>query len=345
MASIRSIYGFCFNCGCPKPNHSSYTHPDPPACTRCNGHHLPLLHRGNDSGRRFKLRDQKRKVANGDANQEMPPAATLVPQQQGTRPGLLPPAGNKHQASVSANGVSTRTAQVLLNVRPVTVTSENGDSLYTYAFLDNDYTDTLVDRELSDQLNLEGTLEQISIKTIRKSEELLESQCVSFTLSPVEGCGHNIEVNIAFVLPDLNQLEKALPETLDIKDYPHLRDLTFPEVDAKQVSIILGDKVPAAHLQNGVRFPPDNNGIYGYRFPLSWSIAGPLNSRQRKQVTVNFLSVGAQPEDPTEHFWKVKDYGLRKTGDKPPSVEDKRALKILEDTTTFVNGHYEVDLL
>lgn len=41
----------------------------------------------------------------------------------------------------------------------------------------------------------------------------------------------------------------------------------------------------------------------------------------------------------------MKDYGVPKTGNKPPSVEEMRALKILEDTTTFVNGHYEVDLL
>lgn len=196
--------------------------PHPRACTKCTGHHLSLLHKGNDSGRRFRLRDQKRKFANGDANQEMPPAATLVLQQQGTRQGLVPPAGNKHQASVS-----TRTAQVLLNVRPVNVTSENGDFLFTYAFLDNGCTDALVDRELSDQLNLEGTFEQI-IKTVRNSEELVERQCVSFTLSPVEGCGHNIEDNVAYVLPDLSQLEQVLSKTLDIKDYPHLRDLNFP---------------------------------------------------------------------------------------------------------------------
>lgn len=156
--------------------------PHPRACTKCTGHHLSLLHKGNDSGRRFRLRDQKRKVANGDANQEMPPAATLVPQQQGTRQGLVPPAGNKHQALVSANGVSTRTAQVLLNVQPVNVTSENGDFLFTYAFLDNGCTDTIVDRELSDQLNLEGTFEQI-IKTVSGFQQ---------PLLPCSGCQNHI---------------------------------------------------------------------------------------------------------------------------------------------------------
>ncbi|XP_022784666.1 LOW QUALITY PROTEIN: uncharacterized protein LOC111325175 [Stylophora pistillata] len=338
-------YGFCFNCGCPKPNHSGSACPEPPACTKCTGHHLTLLHKENDSGRRFRTRDQKGDVVNNNANQQVPPAATPPLQPQGSRQEIEPPAGNKHQSSVSSGCISTERAQVLLNVLPVTVTTENGASLSTYGFLDNGCTDTLIDSELADQLNLEGPLEQISIKTIRNKEELIGSKCVSFTLSPVEGCSRDIDVNEAYVLPDLNQSEQILPEKVDFKDYPHLQDLTFPEVDMKRVSIIVGNNVPAAHLQNEVRFPPDENGPHGYRSPLGWSIAGPLNSSRRKQASVNFLSVGTQHEDPIERFWKIEDYGATRTGDKPLSIEDKQALKILEDTTTFVNGHYEVGLL
>ena len=51
-----------------------------------------------------------------------------------------------HQAALSLTKVSTAGAQVLLNVVPVTVTVEDGNSLSTYAFLDNGCTDTLIDR-------------------------------------------------------------------------------------------------------------------------------------------------------------------------------------------------------
>ena len=106
-----------------------------------------------------------------------------------------------------------------------------------------------------------------------------------------------------------------------------------------------GNNVPAAHLQNEVRVPPDNNSRYGYRCPLGWSLAGPLTNRTKGKAAANFLSVGIQPVDQIERFWKIEDYGAAKESDKPLSIEDRRALKILEETTTFIDGRYEVGLL
>ena len=106
-----------------------------------------------------------------------------------------------------------------------------------------------------------------------------------------------------------------------------------------------GNNVPAAHLQNEVRVPPDNNSRYGYRCPLGWSLAGPLTNRTKGKAAANFLSVGIQPVDQIERFWKIEDYGAAKESDKPLSIEDRRALNILEDTTTFIDGRYEAGLL
>ena len=117
--------------------------------------------------------------------------------QQGAVQGVRPQTSNNHQAAISSTEVYTARAQVLLNVVPVTVTVEDGNSLSTYAFLDNECTDTLIDRELAGRLSLKGTSEEIGIKTIRGSEESVETQRVSFTLSPVEGCGSDIEVDEA----------------------------------------------------------------------------------------------------------------------------------------------------
>ena len=37
-------YGYCFNCGLEKPGHGSASCPEPPACAKCSGRHLTLLH-------------------------------------------------------------------------------------------------------------------------------------------------------------------------------------------------------------------------------------------------------------------------------------------------------------
>ena len=94
-----------------------------------------------------------------------------------------------------------------------------------------------------------------------------------------------------------------------------------------------------------MRAPAEKNNPYGYRCSLGWRIAGLLTGRKRKETAVNFIAIGHQPNDLLNRFWKIEDYGTTKPGGKPLSVEDKRALQIIKDTTTFVHGHYEISLL
>ena len=45
--------GFCFNCSVERPGHASSSCPEPPACSKCPGHHLSILHTGKaQDGRR-----------------------------------------------------------------------------------------------------------------------------------------------------------------------------------------------------------------------------------------------------------------------------------------------------
>ena len=46
-----------------------------------------------------------------------------------------------------------------------------------------------------------------------------------------------------------------------------------------------------------------------------------------------------------EKFWASEAYGFGNDGDIANSVEDNRALEILEGTTRLKNGRYEVGLL
>ena len=117
-------------------------------------------------------------------------------------------------------------------------------------------------------------------------------------------------------------------------------------MDIKRVSILVGSNIPYAHIQKEVRVPEDKTkGLYGCRCALGWCVSGPYDVKCRQGVSANFVSLGRKPDDLIERFWNLEDYGAVKSGEKPLSVEDKRALKIIEDTTRLVDGHYEVGLL
>ena len=326
---FAASYGFCFNCGCVTPDHTATSCPEPPSCAYCPSHHLSLLHRDvNINGRRRYPRNTKDKNTNNSSNGNVLAANTGV-QAQVTEPS----SGNKTPTTLTSAGANTTKTQVSLNIVPVIITAANGSTTSTYAFLDNGCTDTLIDRELADQLCLNGAPEQLGISTITNTDQVVNSQRVSFTLSPADGYGEDIDIDEAYVLPQLNQSEQVLPESVDISMYPHLQDLKFPEVDVKRVSILVGSNAPKAHLQREVRAPVEKNNPYGYRYPLGWTIAGPLTDKRHRGTSVNFISVGHQPDDLVERFWQIEDYGTSKPEGKPLSVEDRRALQTIKTKT------------
>ena len=96
----------------------------------------------------------------------------------------------------------------------------------------------------------------------------------------MESFGESIEVSEAYVLPDLNQSQRALPERIDVHNHPHLCDIEFPAVDIKRVSILVGNNIPYAHIQKEVRVPEDaRKGLYGSRYPLGWCVCGCCGSK------------------------------------------------------------------
>ena len=337
--------GFCFNCGLERPGNGSGSCPDPPACSKCPGRHLSLLHTDQtQDSRRPNPPNNKDSKDKGDK-----PSATSHPTgHEGVNMGqtAIADSGKPETTSISSAGLSTTETQVLLNVVPVIITAKNGNAVSTYAFLDSGCTDTLIDRSLVDHLDIQGTPEQIGINTITSSDNVVESNRVSFALSSLESFGESIEVSEAYVLPDLNQSQRALPEQIDVQNYPHLCDIEFPAVDVKRVSILVGNNIPYAHIHKEVRVPEDEEkGLYGCRYPLGWCVVGRYGVRDPQGVSVNFVSVDRKPVDLIEKFWKLEDYGAVKSGEKPLSVEDKRAMQIIEDTTRLVDGRYEVGML
>lgn len=296
--SLRFVtgYGFCFNCGTQNPGHSSNTCPEPPTCSRCPGRHLEILHKdytGRFNNRKPRAKNQDKGVSTDRQNNPTQQASN-------NKSGVT---DKKPEAVVSVSGVT----QVLLNVVPVTITSENGKATSTYAFLDNGCTDTLIDQELGNLLQIKGTPEDIQINTITASDQPRKAQRAKFTLSPIDRSGDSLES--AYILPDLNQSGRVLPGQAEVSHYPHLQDLEFPDVNIKRVSILVGSNLPMADIQKEVRAPEDKkNGLFAYRFPFGWSLSGPLDINGIRTSSANFISLDRSLNDQVERFWAVEDY-------------------------------------
>ena len=113
-----------------------------------------------------------------------------------------------------------------------------------------------------------------------------------------------------------------------------MQDLQFPEVTLWRVSILVRSNLPGAHVQHEVGVPQEGmSGLFGYQYPLGWSLSGPLGVKSHRKASMNFISVDRQLNDQVEKFWAVEDYGATKANKKPLSVEDQQALKIIKDTT------------
>lgn len=104
-------YGFCFNCGCAKPDHSAISCPQPPGCAYCPSYHLSLLHREvtTNQSRRYP-RDIRDRNINNQTSGNVSVAKTEVPVQVAE-----PPLGNKPPTSITSAGANTTKTQVSLN--------------------------------------------------------------------------------------------------------------------------------------------------------------------------------------------------------------------------------------
>ena len=108
----------------------------------------------------------------------------------------------------------------------------------------------------------------------------------------------------------LNISELSIPRDRDVDRWSHLQGLQFPEIDNKEVRVVIGCNVPEAFWvleeKRGSKGEP-----VGIRSPLGWTMIGPTEKiGQGGSFNVNFLRLETQDDDETlsqqvEKFWKT----------------------------------------
>ena len=240
-----------------------------------------------------------------------------------------------------------------LRIVPVKVRSHNdaSKSLETYALLDTGSDISLCDESLAVELGVQGHQKTFYLTTQERQDSPRVGYDLSLTVEPLDGTDQ-IYVTRLWTVHKLNASRRSIPSEQDARQWPHLRDIKLPSIREKEVRLIIGTNVPDAFWvleeRRGNRGEP-----YAIRTPLGWTLMGPMERSDREDchLNVNFVrSSEALRQDDNclvrqlERLWDVENAGVIPESKLSMSVEDKRALAIMEQSVKLEDGHYQIAL-
>ncbi|KAL9975992.1 hypothetical protein ACROYT_G013221 [Oculina patagonica] len=236
--------------------------------------------------------------------------------------------------------------KVALQVVPVRLEGENGQTVNTWALLDTGSEDSFIAKPTADQLSLRiKSFESLVVCTLT-GETTVRVGKVDLVVLPIEDSeGHRIQIHDVKVVENLN-VSSSRPQ--DLSKWEHLNGIAMPEIDEEEVTLLIGANVPEVQIHEEVRVGRAGEP-YAVRTLLGWSILGPLNSSigiTSDKVNVNFLKYGSQMLDQQmNHFLGFENIECISSSKKGMSVEDRESLHKLNSSVRLVDGRYEVRML
>lgn len=222
---------------------------------------------------------------------------------------------------------------VLLQVIPVTLHGPSG-SIVSYAMLDGGSTCSLLDKQLANQLGLVGKVQELDLSGIRE-RSLLSSERVNLSVSPSDNISERYSIRGAWVVDDLNLPTVNVDINKEKLKWHHLKDITFPTVNGKQINMLLGSDVFELVKPLEIRSGPVG-APHGVRTCLGWTAVGPVPGVKGVPETV-FHIVDKGPEnellDQVKTWWSTESFGCLYDVTNPRSKDDERAIQILELST------------
>ena len=231
-----------------------------------------------------------------------------------------------------------------LTIVPVKIKG-NGQNkvICTYAMLDTGSTASFCSEDILKELGISGTRCKISLATVNNEEQ---HECVMVNLNVMD-LDENvmIEVTNAFSVKKLNVSLESITKQDDVDNWSYLNGVTVPRALTNQdVGLLIGVDVPEALEPEEIRRGQDG-GPYAVKTKFGWTLNGPLGryGTERKHC---YLIPSCENDDLLEKQFKQyinRDF-CESTVDncKEMSMEDKRALAVLEDTAKLVDGHYQL---
>ena len=131
------------------------------------------------------------------------------------------------------------------------------------------------------------------------------------------------------------------------EQWNYLSDVDFPELDGGDVMVLIGADIAHLFIHLEVRQGRRDEPI-AVKTPLGWTLFGNVNQGHCERVIANFLASDKEItlQHQIERFWEIDSFATKQVlSESTLSVEDKRALAILESSTVKEEGHYKTALL
>lgn len=229
----------------------------------------------------------------------------------------------------------------LLQVVPVRVVGTQGQTRTVCALLDPGSQTSLCCEDVVARLGLKGKRQPLCLQNVEGAGAVQNCQRLSLELMP-ETSDKKISVPEVFAVKSINL---TVPHIQKKGSWAHLRDLNVPDLSGQKVEMLLGANVLEAVLQLEAKVGRPGEPV-AIRTAFGWTLTGSVSSCAPGHLrSVMLLRKAETISELVQDWWTTEGFGCKFDGEAPQSLEDVRALKIMEDTTRKVDGRYEVGLL
>ena len=254
-------------------------------------------------------------------------------------------AGNSTHYAGSLSETGAGHQRKSLSIVPVKVRGKGEiNEVITYALLDNGSTASFCSEDLLSKLGVEAKKCHISLATISNVVENWDSATVGLEINDLNNTA-SVDVSNVFVVKKLNISKDAIANQEDIRSWDYLSDITLPRrLKDCTVNLLIGVDVPEA-LQPEEGRKGERGGPFALKTKFGWTLNGPLRENETATTQCCMMAT-SQTTDLLSK--QLQDYFNHEFGDcisddrRLMSANDKRALKIFEESAKMCDGHYVI---
>ena len=193
-----------------------------------------------------------------------------------------------------------------------------------------------------EKLKCKGTKTKLSLTTLQGENEPIECPLVSLEASDLSE-DNTVQLPQVYSRPSLPIPPEAIARQEDVDRWPYLKGVNISHIDA-DIGLLIGSDVPEVLQPMEIR-PSENGGPFATCTVLGWVLNGPLGRAATTQVsTANFVQGNKTLDEQFHEFCNLEFSDTFYDSKTSVSLNDHRALNIMEETVKPENGHYEMAL-